>query len=106
MAAMRAIHPGEILREDVLKPLDVSAKKFAEMIGVPPNRVSAIVNEERAITADTALRIARLLGMQPEYWMRLQARYDLQTQQAAAGKEISKVRPLKDDDVAALALPE
>ncbi|HTX59696.1 MAG TPA: HigA family addiction module antitoxin [Verrucomicrobiae bacterium] len=100
---MRAVHPGEILREDVLKPLDMSARKFAELLDVPQNRVSAILNEQRAITPDTALRIARLLDMTPDYWLRLQMRYDLQTQQAAAGREITRtIRPLSKAEVAAI----
>jgi antitoxin HigA-1 len=93
---MRPVHPGEILREDVVKPLGMSARQFASLLDVPTNRVTQILNERRAITADTALRIARLLGSTPEYWLRLQARYDLQTQAKLTGKEIQKrVRPIK-----------
>jgi antitoxin HigA-1 len=93
---MRPVHPGEILREDVLKPLGMSARQFASLLDVPTNRVTQILNERRAITANTALRIARLLGSTPEYWLRLQIRYDLQTQAKLSGKEIQKrVRPIK-----------
>jgi antitoxin HigA-1 len=94
--AMRPVHPGELLREDVLKPLGMSARQFASLLDVPTNRVTQILNEKRAVTADTALRIARLLGSTPEYWLRLQARYDLRTQEKLVGKEIAKrVRPFK-----------
>ncbi|HVA28258.1 MAG TPA: HigA family addiction module antitoxin [Candidatus Baltobacteraceae bacterium] len=94
--AMRPVHPGELLREDVLKPLQMSARQFAALLDVPTNRVTQILNERRAITADTALRIARLLGSTPEYWLRLQVRYDLQTQANLTGKEIARrVRPIK-----------
>jgi antitoxin HigA-1 len=94
--AMRPVYPGELLREDVLKPLGMSARQFAALLDVPTNRVTQILNEKRSVTADTALRIARLLGSTPEYWLRLQARYDLRTQEKLVGKEIAKrVRPLK-----------
>ncbi|HVA28749.1 MAG TPA: HigA family addiction module antitoxin [Candidatus Baltobacteraceae bacterium] len=92
---MRPVHPGEILRDDVLVPLGMSARQFALALGVPANRVSQILASERAVTADTALRIARLLGSTPEFWLRLQTRYDLKMQQDVAGVEIArKVRPL------------
>ena len=74
---MRPVHPGEILRDDVLAPLGMSARAFAEHLGVPSNRVSQILAGERAVTADTALRIARLLGTTAAYWLALQALYDL-----------------------------
>ncbi len=75
--AMRPIHPGEILLEEFLHPLDMSANAFAQVIGVPSNRVSQIVAGERGVTADTALRLARALGTTPEFWLNLQQRYDL-----------------------------
>jgi addiction module HigA family antidote len=91
---MRPVHPGEILREDVLAPLGMSARQFASALGVPANRVSQILASERAVTADTALRLGRLLGSKPEFWLRLQARYDLKTQQGVAGAEIAReVKP-------------
>jgi addiction module HigA family antidote len=74
---MRPIHPGEILREEYLLPLDMSASALAQVIGVPANRVSLIVAGERAVTADTALRLARALGTTPEFWLNLQQRYEL-----------------------------
>ena len=70
------VHPGEILREDVLKPLDMSVNKLALSLGVPATRMGDIVNGRRAITPDTALRLARFLGTTPEFWVRLQARYE------------------------------
>ena len=71
------IHPGEILLEDFMKPLEISINKLAREIGVPPNRISAIVNRRRAITADTALRLGMYFGVSPEIWLNLQADYDL-----------------------------
>ena len=72
------VHPGEILREDVLQPLDMSVNKLALSLGVPATRMGEIVKGSRAITPDTALRLARFLGTTPEFWIRLQARYELE----------------------------
>ena len=67
------IHPGEILLEDFLKPLGISANKLARELRVPPNRVIKIVNGERGIAADTALRLARFFNMTPDFWINLQS---------------------------------
>jgi addiction module HigA family antidote len=72
------VHPGEVLREDVLKPLGMSVNKLALSLGVPATRMGEIVNGRRAITPDTALRLARFLGTTPEFWVRLQSRYELE----------------------------
>lgn len=94
---MRPVHPGEILRDDVLAPLGMSARAFAERLGVPSNRVSQILAGERAVSADTALRIARLLGTTAAYWLALQAQYDLKTQQLDNGATITRsVKPLPE----------
>ncbi len=74
---MRPIHPGEILREEYLVPLDMSSNALAQAIGVPANRISAIVAGERGITADTALRLSRAFGTSPEFWLNLQQSYEL-----------------------------
>jgi len=73
------IHPGEMLREEFLVPMGLSANALALAIRVPVTRVSEIVNERRGITADTALRLARYFRMTPEFWMNLQSHYDLET---------------------------
>ena len=75
------VHPGEILQMDVLEPLGLSQNRFASMLGVPPNRINAIVRGQRSISADTAIRLAKCLGSTPEFWMGLQAEYDLQMAQ-------------------------
>ena len=72
------VHPGEILRTELLEPLGLSANKLGLELRVPANRIMAIVNGERAITANTALRLARYFGMSPQFWMNSQARYDLE----------------------------
>ena len=74
---MRPIHPGEILREEFLVPLGMSARELEFALDVPPNRVSSIVAEKRDISADTALRLAKALGTGPEVWLNLQQTYDL-----------------------------
>lgn len=88
------IHPGEILLEDFLKPLGVSANKLAREIRVPPNRIIKIVNGERGITADTALRLARFFNMTPDFWMSLQSHYDLEKARDEIAEKIERdVRP-------------
>lgn len=84
------IHPGEIIAEDVLLELGISAKQLAEALDVPSNRISEIVRGRRSITADTALRLARWLGTTPEFWLNLQQAYDLEAAEQAAGAEIRR----------------
>ena len=74
------IHPGEILEEEFLKPLGVSQYRIAKDISVPPRRINEIVHGLRGISADTALRLARYFGTSEEFWMNLQARYDLEVE--------------------------
>ncbi len=80
------IHPGEVLLEDFMKPLGLSQYRLAKDIGVTPIRISQIVNGQRAITVDTALRLARYFGTSPAVWLRLQAGYDLES----AGDELKE----------------
>ena len=87
---LKPIHPGEILLEEFMKPMDISINQLARDIAVPPGRVSAIVNGKRAITADTALRLGKYFGVSPEVWMGLQADYDLRVAQRAIGAEVEK----------------
>jgi len=75
--AMRPIHPGEILQEEFLVPLAMSANALARVLGVPANRVSAILAGKRNVTADTALRLERALGMSAKFWLNLQQSYEL-----------------------------
>lgn len=71
------IHPGEILLEDFMKPLGITARKLAADIDVSPSRISELVNGTRPITADTALRLGLFFGMEPRFWINLQAEYDM-----------------------------
>lgn len=84
------IHPGEVLLEDFMKPLGLSQYRLAHDIGVPPLRISQIVHGKRAVTADTALRLARYFGTSANVWMRLQARYDLEVAEAKLASQIAR----------------
>ncbi len=85
---MRPIHPGEILREEYMVPLGLSANALARALGVTPARINDIVRERRGITADTALRLARYFGTDAQSWINLQAAYDLRMAELAAGQAI------------------
>ena len=90
------IHPGEVLSQDFMKPLELTQNRVALDIGVAPLRISQIVRGKRAIKADTALRLARYFGTTPEIWLRLQIRYDLEVAQEKVGKTIcSQVKVLR-----------
>ena len=75
---IKAIHPGEILIEEFLKPLEISQYRLAKDIGVTPLRINEIVRELRAITTDTALRLGKYFSVSPQFWLNLQARYNLE----------------------------
>jgi antitoxin HigA-1 len=91
---MRPIHPGEILREEYLAPLGLSANALAQTLGVPANRISGIVAGKRSITADTALRLARAFTTSPELWLNLQQAFDLRTAELSAGPEVKAIKPI------------
>jgi addiction module HigA family antidote len=96
MTKLLPMHPGEVLREEFLKPLDLSPYKAAEKAGVPRTRIERIANEETGITADTALRLGKLFGTSAEFWLNLQTRYDLLTAERQIGKELKKIEPVQD----------
>lgn len=87
---MRPVHPGEILKEDVLAPMGLSANALARELRVPVTRISEILHGRRAVTADTALRLARYLGTNAQFWLNLQASYDLKVAQRALGRQIER----------------
>jgi addiction module HigA family antidote len=87
---MRPVHPGEVLREDYLVPLDMSANALAKALNVPAPRVNDVVRERRGITADTAMRLARYFGGDARSWLNLQAAYDLRVAERAIGKRIER----------------
>ena len=88
------VHPGEVLKEEFMKPLGLSANALARTLLVPANRISAIVNAERSVTADTALRLARALGTSPEFWLNLQKQYDLDCARDAA-IDLARIEPIR-----------
>ncbi|MBI3899349.1 MAG: HigA family addiction module antidote protein [Gammaproteobacteria bacterium] len=89
MNNMRPIHPGEHLQEE-MDELGLNASQVAEACGVPPNRITQILNGDRGITADTALRFSLYFGTTPEFWMNLQQAYDLRVTRRDAGKRIKR----------------
>lgn len=90
------ITPGEILREDFMEPLDISINRLSRDLAVPPNRISEIVNGKRGITADTALRLERYFGVEAQFWLNLQAEYDLRMMKRKIGSEIKqRIVPVK-----------
>jgi addiction module HigA family antidote len=94
MTDLSPIHPGEILLEEFLKPMDLSAYRLAKDISVPLTRITAILAGERAITADTALRLGRYFGMSERFWLNLQTTYDLEkAKDELAGRLETEVRP-------------
>lgn len=94
MKKLPNIHPGEVLREEFLKPMGVSQYKLAKAIGVPAMRISEICAGKRSITADTALRLARAFGTTPGFWLGLQADYDTEEAEKAAHESLARITPL------------
>lgn len=84
------IHPGEILLEEFIKPLKLTQYRIAKDMNVPARRINEIVHGERAVTADTALRLARYFGMSPEFWLNLQTHYELEKQQDELAERITQ----------------
>jgi len=88
-------HPGEMLLLEFLEPLGLTQVELAQRIGVPFQRINQIVKHKRAVTPDTALRFAQLLGTTPEFWLNLQQNWDLYEAMTSASREISRIKPLK-----------
>lgn len=95
MTTLPSIHPGEILREEFLKPLGLSAGAVARAIGVPRTRIERLAAETVDLTPDTALRLARLFGTSPQFWLNIQSRYALETAADRLAEEISRIEPMK-----------
>jgi addiction module HigA family antidote len=91
------IHPGEVLREDFLRPMKLTPYAVARACGLPRTRIERLAREETPVTADTALRLARYLGATPQFWMSMQAQYDLERAEDEAGKELRRIEPRKRD---------
>ena len=89
------VHPGEILMEDFLKEMGITQHKLAVSIGVPPRRINENVHGKRAVTADTALRLAKFFEMSPQFWLGLQAQYDLDVAEDKILSEIERIQPVQ-----------
>jgi antitoxin HigA-1 len=94
MNRLAPITPGELLQEEFLQPLNVSQYRLAKAIGVPASRISEIVTGQRAISADTDLRLCRFLGLSPGYWLRAQAAHDTELASAELADELEQIQPL------------
>jgi addiction module HigA family antidote len=88
-------HPGEVLREEFLLPMQLTAYAVARACGVPRTRIERLAREETPVTADTALRLGRYFGTTPEFWMGLQAQYDLERAQDEVAGELKRITPMK-----------
>ena len=84
------ITPGDVLLEEFLKPMEITQNQLAKDINVPANRVSQIIHGKREITADTALRLGKYFGIEPEFWLNLQVRYNMKIARSQVGKKIEK----------------
>jgi addiction module HigA family antidote len=88
------VHPGEVLREEFLIPLEMSAGALAKACGVPRTRIERLANEETSVTADTALRLAKAFGTTAALWLNLQNDYDVQMAERQIGKDLAKIEPV------------
>jgi len=89
------IHPGEILREEFLKPMKLTAYELSKRLRVPVPRVNDILLEKRGITADTAVRLAQFFGTSAQFWMNLQASYEVRRAKAGLARELRRIHPLR-----------
>jgi len=96
MRKLAPITPGELLREEFLKPMGLSQYRVAKEIGVPAQRIGEIVAGRRAITADTDLRLCRFFGLSNGYWLRAQAAYDTEVAEEALSETLAKIRPWRE----------
>lgn len=90
-----AIHPGEVLLEDFINGFGITEMHLAKSIGVPPRRINEIVHGKRAITADTALRLAKYFGVEPQFWLNLQSRYDLEIAEEKVTEQLELITPVQ-----------
>ncbi len=100
MKKLNNIHPGEILFEELMKPLGISQNQLAREIGVPPRRINEIVLEKRSVTADTSIRLGKYFGLSHGFFLGLQNQYDMEEKEKELKKVIAKISPIKISKVA------
>lgn len=98
---MRPVHPGEVLREDYMLPLNLSSNSLAKALGVTTTRINDVVREKRGITADTALRLALYFGGDAQSWLNLQSQFDLRTAEIAEGDKLRQIIKPRTDEICA-----
>jgi addiction module HigA family antidote len=94
MSKLSNVHPGEILLEEFLKPMEITAYRLSKSIGIPQTRTSQIIKGKRGITADTALRLSKYFGTSPKFWLGLQDDYDLEEQTNKLQNELDEIQTL------------
>lgn len=94
MKRLANVHPGEVLMEEFLKPLDISSYRLSKEIGIPQTRISEITKGRRRITADTALRLSKYFGNSPKFWLGLQDDYDIEEEQHLIFKELNEIKKI------------
>lgn len=98
MRRLKNVHPGEILSEEFLKPLVISAYRLSKDIGIPQTRISEIIKGNRRITADTALRLSRYFGTSPKFWLGLQDDYDIEEEQNHIIDELKNIKKIETNE--------
>jgi antitoxin HigA-1 len=93
MPKLRPLHPGEVLREEFLRPLGLSPGQLAKALGVPRTRIERLASEQVELSADTALRLARYFGTSAEFWMALKSRHERERAEDALGKTLNQIKP-------------
>ncbi len=96
MAQLKNIHPGEVLREEFLEPMGISAYRLSKETFIPQTRISQILKGQRRITADTALRLSRFFGTSAKFWLGLQDDYDIEEEQTLKESELNEIRSIDD----------
>jgi len=97
VAKLPPLHPGEMLREEFMKPMGLTPYKIAKACGVPRTRIERLVREELGISADTALRLAKFFGTSVGFWMNLQSRYDVRVAERAIAADLKGIEPIKHE---------
>ena len=96
MKKLKNVHPGTILEEEFLKPLNITGYQLSKSTGMPQTRISSIIKGRRSVTADTALRLSQFFGMSPQFWMGLQADYDLEEEQNKLKRDLKRIPNYKE----------